>query len=716
MNPNINDWDEDLPPEPQEVYQDLIRALQRKDGFGLFFVQCSSPEAEGIIAKIPHDIPQKNVEVLRLVEAVDNLYSRVAEFTKNKQVDILLITGLEYSLYKYEKRKFGEISEGHFGNLSSVPPILNHLNQQRERFRDDFPLCFVFLLRSFSINYLINRAPDFFDWRSGVFELPNTPEFVAQESSRLLLEGDYEEYLQLTPEQKIERILEFQELLDDKTLTNNNRANLLFKLGNLLVATHEYQAAITSYDEAVKLKQNYYQAWYNRGLALRHLEQYEEAIKSFQQAVKIKPNFHSAWNNQGAILSDNLQQYEAAIAAYKKAVRIAPKLHESWFNLGIAFLNYKLYREAVNNLDKAIEIKPNDYKAWYARGEALYGLELHQDAIASQNKALNLSITELDEANILIDKELESLIYSFVGYEEYNIVPSTAAKLAQDWRSRLYFDCPEYSDSIRESIVDWLLGIDLEHFNQLNAQDLEKTKQAMEYRYKILRQRYLGVSRDNAYRNLISRLGSLVILRNKIQTWLAQNSKLKHTIIDVLQEVIQELLQRDKYIQQQMVVIAKCTNDKRLKNALLFATIEEYSLRPIRNQPLLIYRLIDYIHRSQGQGMTQIPKNNQAEIIYEEIIAEESRDKYNSLNQKAVTNYTDKQKQEEEHFLQNARKQEFENYLLNNLGQEALNWLKLYLQGKSQKQIAKELSKPIKEIYRMREKISYHARKFASMK
>jgi hypothetical protein len=36
MNPDFSDWDEDLPPEPEEVYQDLIRALKRKSGFGLF--------------------------------------------------------------------------------------------------------------------------------------------------------------------------------------------------------------------------------------------------------------------------------------------------------------------------------------------------------------------------------------------------------------------------------------------------------------------------------------------------------------------------------------------------------------------------------------------------------------------------------------------------------------------------------------------------------
>lgn len=219
MNPNLNDWDDDLPAEPEEAYQDLLRALKRKSGFGLFFVQCTPGEADKFIVKLPQEIPQKKVEVLRFVESIDNLYQPVAEFVKDKQIEILLIKGLEYSLYKYEKRSFGEITEGKFSSLTSVPHILNHLNQQRERFRDDFSISFVFLLRSFSINYFIHRAPDFFDWRSGVFELPTTPDLVEQESNRLLLEGNYEKYLKLSQEQKIEKVLEIQDLLIEKDQT-----------------------------------------------------------------------------------------------------------------------------------------------------------------------------------------------------------------------------------------------------------------------------------------------------------------------------------------------------------------------------------------------------------------------------------------------------------------------------------------------------------------
>ncbi|MEH2428679.1 MAG: tetratricopeptide repeat protein, partial [Nostoc sp.] len=338
MNPNLSYWDDDLPLESEEAYQDLLRALKQKSGFGLFFVQCTPGEVDKFIVKLPQEIPQKKIAVLRLVEAIDNLYQPVAEFIKNKQIDILLIKGLEYSLYKYEKRSFGEITEGQFSNLTSVPHILNHLNQQRERFRDDFPISFVFLLRSFSINYFIHRAPDFFDWRSGVFELPTTPDVVEQESNRLLLEGDYEEYLKLSPEEKIEKVLEFQELLTEKHQPDNQKPPLLLELGNLLLTASEYEAAIASYDQALKLKPDYQEAWYDRGYALGKLVRFEEAIASYDQALKLKPDYQDAWNNRGYALR-KLGRNEEAIASYDQALKIQPDYHQAWYNRGYALGN-----------------------------------------------------------------------------------------------------------------------------------------------------------------------------------------------------------------------------------------------------------------------------------------------------------------------------------------------------------------------------------------
>ena len=389
MNPNFSDWDEDLPPEPEEAYQDLVRALKRKSGFGLFFVQCTPAEADRLIAKLPQDIPQKKIAALRLVEAIDNLYQQVAEFVKDKQVDILLIKGLEYSLYKYEKRNFGEITEGQFGNLSHVPPFLNNLNQQRERFRENFHICFVFLIRSFSINYLIHRAPDFFDWRSGMFELPTTPKVVEQETSRILNEADYEEYLKLNTEQKIEKILEIQDLLTEPHQAESRKASLLREQGRLLDTAKEYEASLISYEQALKIQPDFHDAWNNKGYALWYLKRYEEAIASYDQALKFKPDFHLAWNNKGIALS-NIGHYEESIASYDQALKFQPNFHHACYNKGISLCNLKRYEESVTSFDRVIPVKPDIAEVWLFRGSALVELQRYAEALVCCDRAIQL--------------------------------------------------------------------------------------------------------------------------------------------------------------------------------------------------------------------------------------------------------------------------------------------------------------------------------------
>ncbi|MBD2496971.1 HetZ-related protein 2 [Nostoc sp. FACHB-280] len=303
------------------------------------------------------------------------------------------------------------------------------------------------------------------------------------------------------------------------------------------------------------------------------------------------------------------------------------------------------------------------------------------------------------------------------GFEENNLTMATDAdKLAQYWHKRLAVEIPEQSTSVRESIVLWLLGKDLNRFELLDPKQLEIAKQAMEYRWKILHQRYLGLGRERAYRNLITRLGSLVSLRHKIQTWVALSRDRQRSVIDVLQEVIQELLQSDTYMQQQMACIAEFTTDRRLQDTLLFASIEEYALRPVRNQPLLVYRFVNYLRRTQRGGLTQVPGSDLVRLVSEEILTDDSDNRVNLVDTQAIAEYQEAQQLEEQQALRQSVQTEFADYLQENLGKDAVDWLRLYLQGKSQDEIAKQLQKPIREIYRLREKISYHAVRVFALK
>lgn len=284
-----------------------------------------------------------------------------------------------------------------------------------------------------------------------------------------------------------------------------------------------------------------------------------------------------------------------------------------------------------------------------------------------------------------------------------------AEELADKWRLQLQSDLPNHGRSTHESIIQWLLGEDQTRFEGLLPNQLEIAKQAMDYRYRILQQRYLDAGPERAYRGLIQRLSSLFLIRNKIRTWIALSRDRQRTVVDVLQEVVQELLQNDHYMQHQITWIAGCTSDPRLRNALVLASTEEYCLRPIRNQPLLVYRFVNYLRRSQRGGMTQVPAADFIRLVSEEIAPDDSEGSVSLLDGQAMVQYQDAQAQEEQQELRRSITQKFENYLAERVDPLAAEWLRLYLQGQSQEAIAQVLDVPIKQVYRLREKVNYHA-------
>jgi len=62
------------------------------------------------------------------------------------------------------------------------------------------------------------------------------------------------------------------------------------------------EAAIDSYKQALKIKPDYAEAYYNMGNALKDKGDPEAAIDSYKQALKIKPDYAEAYNNMGVAL------------------------------------------------------------------------------------------------------------------------------------------------------------------------------------------------------------------------------------------------------------------------------------------------------------------------------------------------------------------------------------------------------------------------------
>ena len=196
-----------------EGYQAFVRSLRRHKGFGLLFVESTPVGGFDLIKKVSFDLPQKKINVLVLSKAINNLIELIEVFPGKENLNILFIVGLEKSLVEYIRPGYG--GKGDFYNLDTIPPILSHLNWQRENFRDRFRhLCFVFILPKYAIKYISLRAPDFFDWGSGKIQIATERDLVEQEVFRLAwLDSDFEAYQRCTPQQRLERLAEIHTYL-----------------------------------------------------------------------------------------------------------------------------------------------------------------------------------------------------------------------------------------------------------------------------------------------------------------------------------------------------------------------------------------------------------------------------------------------------------------------------------------------------------------------
>ena len=380
------DWDEDVVVDNAEVYESLVRAIGLTEGFGLFLVRSGNGKELG--ERLRSDLPRLNFADLELTEELKdgNLYGLVKEIAQtSNSLNGLIISGLEKSLDPYVKSGYGGL--GDYYNKDMVPRILGHLNLQRERFRDDFPFCLIFVLSAFGIKYIARRAPDFFDWRSGLFEFVPDAKMLNKLTQEMY--GDYDQYLVWNHEQRINRIREIQALIDEDKQTIDGKASLFLEKGNILGADQSYKESIASFDKAIEIKPDKHEAWSNRGNALSALGREEEAIDSYKKAIEIKPDKHTAWNNLGSSLSA-LGRKEEAIDSYKKAIEIKPKYHTAWNNLGISLSTLGRKEEAIVSYEKAIEIKPDDHETWYNRGNSLGDLGREEEAIASYEKAIEI--------------------------------------------------------------------------------------------------------------------------------------------------------------------------------------------------------------------------------------------------------------------------------------------------------------------------------------
>jgi tetratricopeptide (TPR) repeat protein len=225
-------------------------------------------------------------------------------------------------------------------------------------------------------------------------------------------------------------------------MSTEGEAEKAFQEGLRLADTGDWAGALAAFDQVLKLRPDYPEAWLSRGVALDSLGRHQEALESYDEALRLKPDLPEAWLNRGIALGD-LGRYQEALESYDEALRLRPGYPEAWLNRGAALDSLGRYKEALESYDEALRLRPGLPEAWLNRGLALVSLERFQEAVESYIKALEYkpdypkAFEEIIEALKRLEKWLRDRRPPPLSVQCYEEVTATEKKLHDFLRQRL---------------------------------------------------------------------------------------------------------------------------------------------------------------------------------------------------------------------------------------------------------------------------------------
>jgi len=146
-----------------------------------------------------------------------------------------------------------------------------------------------------------------------------------------------------------------------KVRQNPNDPEAHFALGIVYNRLEQYQNAIISYKEAIRIKPDYVELHYNLGNIYGQLGQFQDAIVSLKEAIRIKPDYAHAHNNLGIVYVRS-GKYQDAFASYKEAIRINPDFTLAHNNLND--LEQKIANEKIAQERRLLEEERNKLEAF----------------------------------------------------------------------------------------------------------------------------------------------------------------------------------------------------------------------------------------------------------------------------------------------------------------------------------------------------------------
>lgn len=162
----------------------------------------------------------------------------------------------------------------------------------------------------------------------------------------------------------------------------------------------DYDAAITDYTTAIRLRPTYHEAFNNRGIAYEVKKELDRAIADYARAIDLNPNFAFAFNNRANVFKAK-GDFERAFADYARAIAIDPGYAQAYSNRADAHVKKGEYERAITDADAALALQPELADAFATRAAAHVGKGDHDRAIDDYTRAIEI---DADTAGFVADR------------------------------------------------------------------------------------------------------------------------------------------------------------------------------------------------------------------------------------------------------------------------------------------------------------------------
>jgi tetratricopeptide (TPR) repeat protein len=150
---------------------------------------------------------------------------------------------------------------------------------------------------------------------------------------------------------------------------DNTNHEALNARGVVYYELREYTNALLDYDQALKLKPDYYRPYYNRALLKVAQNDGQGALKDYAEAIRLDSRNAEIFVNRGQLLAA-LGQADAALRDFDQAVTLDETNALAWYNRGNVLFQREDFNRAIENFEKAVKADTKFGKAFHALGIA----------------------------------------------------------------------------------------------------------------------------------------------------------------------------------------------------------------------------------------------------------------------------------------------------------------------------------------------------------